>query len=154
MKRRPAAEPALRSPHAHRSNLLFLYKKGKVPQAQSTAPDMSAQSHDLPGPNRLPGENESSVRWLPPSKNREQKQADNTVVPALKVFHHRIPFPCESTTPVQALKHCERLLRRLSQHLTFSLALLPQKRGMRISLSLPLLIIIQVHLSFYLIIPI
>ena len=60
----------------------------------------------------------------------------------------------ESTTPVQALKHCERLLRRPSQHLTFSLALLPQKRGMRVSSSLPLLIIIQVHLSFYLIIPI
>ena len=36
----------------------------------------------------------------------------------------------ESTTPVQALKYCERLLRRLSQHLTFSLASLPQKRGM------------------------
>lgn len=36
----------------------------------------------------------------------------------------------KSTTPVQALKHCERLLRRLSQHLTFSLPSLPQKRGM------------------------
>ena len=36
----------------------------------------------------------------------------------------------ESTTPVQALKYCERLLHRLSQHLTFSLASLPQKRGM------------------------
>lgn len=60
----------------------------------------------------------------------------------------------KSTTPVQALKHCERLLRRLSQHLPFSLALLPQKRGMRTCLFLPLLIIIQVHLSLYLVTPI
>ena len=53
-----------------------------------------------------------------------------------------------STTPVQALKHCEWLLRRLSQHLTFSLASLPQKRGMEASLSLPLHIIIHTQLSF------
>ena len=54
----------------------------------------------------------------------------------------------KSTTPVQALKHCEWLLRRLSQHLTFSLAPLPQKRGMEASLSLPLHIIIHTQLSF------
>ena len=45
-------------------------------------------------------------------------------------LHQGILTVRESTTPVQALKYCERLLRRLSQHLTFSLASLPQKRGM------------------------
>ena len=35
----------------------------------------------------------------------------------------------KSTTPVQALKHCERLLRRLSQHLPFGLAYASPKAG-------------------------
>ena len=35
----------------------------------------------------------------------------------------------ESTTPVQALKYCERLLRRLSQHLPFALAYASPKAG-------------------------
>ena len=35
----------------------------------------------------------------------------------------------ESTTPVQALKHCARLLRRRSQHLPFALAPAGAKAG-------------------------
>ena len=82
-----------------------------------------------------------------------RKDACLTMMDFEKIILHCMIY-YKSTTPVQALKHCERLLRRLSQHLTFSLALLPQKRGMRTSLSLPLLIIIQVHLSLHLIVPI
>ena len=58
------------------------------------------------------------------------RKASGDYVPDYKTKYWHIICAWQSTTPVQALKHCERLLRRLSQHLTFSLALLTQKRGM------------------------
>ena len=39
-----------------------------------------------------------------------------------RILEGKITFEQKSTTPVQALKHCARLLRHRSQHLPFSLA--------------------------------
>ena len=46
-----------------------------------------------------------------------------------RILEGKITFEQKSTTPVQALKHCARLLRRRSQHLPFALAPAGAKAG-------------------------
>lgn len=58
-----------------------------------------------------------------------------TIIPAVNAnipFHQSsqsVQSLLESTTPVQALKHCARLLRRRSQHLPFVFAFATAKAG-------------------------